>query len=275
MLAPNPKRVCHGFLDAPEARKIHCSRHFDVRLFGDRCELVLATRPFRRTSDSFVGSRRCDRVYQGPSKRRHPLLTEPAALSKGSPAAWTGVTNPVSLREKLNSPLGIAAVVIAVIATTVMFAVMARRTLRGVDHYEDSRWLYFMDEQTHQLSIRPFMDVSPQPNASGSLALVRACFFSTDDGKTKQLIYLMKYSDEGKKQVEAARLAGQSPSMMNSHLTPDDWLMRAAEDGSPWVPENSSQARALRARANNLAGPEGYVIECYPKSPTDKLPVLK
>jgi hypothetical protein len=141
------------------------------------------------------------------------------------------------LREQLNRHPVMASLLTAALVGSLIYAAVrnpAPPTPRGD----------FIDETTGESMVRSIADVPPLPGKDGGLTVVRAYYsVPTGDGQRK-LLYLQKYSPETKAYLE---------QYLKEHRTgqpqfPDPQtaiLVRKPEAGSPWVPLETPEGRAI------------------------------
>jgi hypothetical protein len=99
---------------------------------------------------------------------------------------------------------------------------------------------FYVDEESGVESVQPASKFPPL--IVGGRALVRVVKFSCDGGKTVQVGYYERYTDEAKRLLEEDDPNAPEISMRGL-------LVRSPEKGSRWVPQLSDLGKEITARA--------------------------
>lgn len=141
----------------------------------------------------------------------------------------------VGVREFLSrNPTVAIALTLAMVAGAIYYGVTESRA-------KTTATCSFYDEATGEGVERSIREVPPLIGKGGQPTVMRAGYRS-DAAGVRRLVYLEKYSDEAKSEVER-HLRGEAAGPPN--IPPDGHLVRRPEPGSPWVPISSRQGREI------------------------------
>jgi hypothetical protein len=141
------------------------------------------------------------------------------------------------LREQINRHPAIAGVVVAAIVACLIYYMF--RNPRGGTPDGD-----FIDETTGQTYVMPISALPPLPGRDGNLTVVRAYYSAPSGDQPRRILYLQKYSPETKAYLEQYLKEGRK----GQPQFPDPQtaiLVRKPDPGSPWVPLETPEGRAI------------------------------
>lgn len=106
---------------------------------------------------------------------------------------------------------------------------------------------FFYDEKTGEESVRDSADLAPLANANGEECIVQAVYMTNDGGKTKTLMYLMKYTPEAKALMKKIQANSRLRLSSDEYTTlTKGTLYRLPAKDSPWLPEDEAAAIVSR-----------------------------
>ena len=158
------------------------------------------------------------------------------------------MANPQQFRQMLADNPGRAALGAASILVIVSAAWFAVSHLRAQPTSVAGK-VYFIDENTGDISVQPATAIPPLRDARGNPTLVRAYFYSCGGGTEKQPAYYEKYSEQARNAMETA---GPELSPEAHQLIYNGRRVRRPVPGSPWIPANSPEGRSI-TRPENCA----------------------
>ena len=123
---------------------------------------------------------------------------------------------------------------------------------------------FFMDEETGEIEIRLASEIPPLTGKSGQPTVVLARFFTATTDDARKLIYLERYTPEGKQAKEATR-NGRPPTMEEMEALRRGTQVRFPERNSPWVFVDTPQGHAVLNAVSALAPDVNKVRAVFPK----------
>ena len=169
----------------------------------------------------------------------------------------------MSLREKLNASPAIAA---AAAAIGIVLAAIVLWWWYGGGIGSSEGKTYFYDLGSQERIVMPSGTLPPIDLPSGAGNGVEAAVFSCSDcGSDAKVLYLIRYTDEGKR-LAAMQQAGQQDTPEGEPI--GELLARNTEireiNGTNWVPANSPAATNIMRLAAQSCGDGVETIQCFP-----------
>ena len=157
---------------------------------------------------------------------------------------------PMSRFQAIRSWLQTHPQVVAILAIVVTIVAVASMLLRktGPDPFADRVNVFYYDESTGAVSVRPFTDIPPLMGSDGKPSLVRAVFISYGSDEEKKLAYLEKYEDAAKAMLDKSIQENPLRTASIDALIGAEGghLVRLPEPGSPWVRTGTPEAVEVR-----------------------------
>jgi hypothetical protein len=154
----------------------------------------------------------------------------------------------------------VAAGIIAVCLVTALVMTLSATRGRVADPVPVKK-MFVYDEATKTEGVRNSDEVPPLLNDKGEPTVMRAYYASPDGGATKVLVYLEKFDDNAKAAYKAYMRdpGGERGSALERQLQAGRFV-RAAQDGSPWVPYDSAEGRAVIGNTRGANGQQMSMV---------------
>ena len=166
---------------------------------------------------------------------------------------------------KKNS-LATGIVILIMIAAAVLYAAYALGYLGQKQAGPDLATMkaFFMDEETGKIEIHPVSEIPPLTGESGKPTVVVARFFTDSTDDARKLIYLERFTPEGKLAKEATR-DGRPPTLEEMAALRGGTQVRSAEPNSPWVFVDTPEGHAILKSVSALNPDVNKVRPVFPK----------
>lgn len=152
----------------------------------------------------------------------------------------------LNIRNALNKNSIVTSIVLIVVIITLLIygAYYMGYLGSGGGHTQASSKVFYFDEENGNIEIRSATELPPLAGRSGNPTLVRAHFFTTSTDSAKKLMYVERYTPEGKAALEATG-TGQPLSNAGMEALRSGPQVRAPEPNSPWYFQNTPEGQAI------------------------------